>query len=101
MSFALARHQFSRQIVPQFVADDAIHRCHPAASARRSTVTRMRLEFDPDGPRAPDGQGCIEHGLLPIDQYISNAGIDHSILIEDLEMAQKQAASCRCRGRVP
>ena len=34
-------------------------------------------------------QGCIEHCLFPIDQYISNAGINHSVFIEDLEMAQE------------
>ncbi len=43
-------------------------------------------------------QGCIEHGLFPIDQHISNAGIHHSIFIEDLEMAQETGGKIAVAG---
>ena len=92
MSFACARHQFCREIVPQFVTDNAIH------AAIRNTVEPihgppMRLDPVAVGREFRMSQGCIKHRLFPIDQHISNAGINLSpSLSRTLRWLKKQAA---------
>ena len=52
----------------------------------------MRLDSITVGGERWMSHGCIEHSLLPIDQQISNAGIDRPVFIERLEMAQKTSS---------
>ena len=92
-----ARHQFRWEIVPQFVTHNAID------AATRNSVEpihgpSMRLDKAAMGRERRMSQGCIEDGLFPIDQYISDAGIHRSIFIEDLEMAQETGGKITVAG---
>ena len=84
----LARYQFRREIVPQFVTDDTIHAaiCNSVEPIHSPST---RLDPVAVGRELRMSQSGVEHRLLPIDQHISNARIDHAICINDLEMAQE------------
>ena len=93
----LPRHQFRREVVPQFVTEDAIH-----AAIRHAFEPvhgpSMCLNPIAVGRKFRMSQRGVEHRLLPIDQHIANAGIDRSVYVKHLEVTEKTGGKVAVAG---